>query len=323
MQREFDVLVIGELNMDLILGQLNTLPQSGKEVVAPEMNMTLGSSSAIFASNVARLGMKTAFCGMAGQDNFGKTIIETLKQNKVDTHGITSTLKYNTGLTVVLRTGDDRAMITYPGAMAHFSEQDIPDEVFRKARHLHISSVFLQPGIKQSLFEIIDKAKSHNLSVSIDTQWDPAEKWDIDLKRLLPQIDFFLPNEAEFKNMTTTNSVTEGLKQAQGFAEKCTVVVKCGKNGAIYLDNNTIKTIPGHANANVVDTVGAGDSFNAGLIYKYLLGAPLESCVKFATITGAVSTTQPGGTRAIKSLGAVEDIAKTELLTPYLNEFTK
>lgn len=320
---EFDVLVIGELNMDLIFDGVESFPELGKEKIASDLNITLGSSSAIFASNIARLGMKTAFCGLAGNDDFGRTIKQTLQQIKVDTRWIKLDERCQTGLTTIIRHDDDRAMITYPGAMVHFSLEHIPDEVFGSARHLHISSIFLQPGIKKELVQIIDKAKGHNMTISLDTQWDPDENWDINLQQLLPKIDFFLPNEAEFLNMTGADSVEKGLKHLQKIVKECTIVVTCSKKGATYLSNNKINTIPGHLNSTIVDTVGAGDSFNAGLIYRYLIGDHLENCVKFATITGVVSTTQAGGTGAIKSLQEVKDIAKNQLSIDDLDAFIK
>src|SRR5699024_9296432 len=106
--------------------------------------------------------------------------------------------RYKTGLTAIIRHAGNRANVTYPGAMESFSLADIPAEAFRQARHLHMSSIFLQPGVKNDLFAIIDRAKSADMTVSLDTQWDPEEQWDLDFERLLSRIDFFLPNEDEF-----------------------------------------------------------------------------------------------------------------------------
>lgn len=312
-ENTFDVLVVGELNLDLILDRLESFPELGKEKIAARQNMMLGSSSAIFASNIARLGPSTAFCGLAGNDDFGETVIKELQQNKVDTRWIKTDEQHQTGLTTVIRHNNDRTMITYPGAMEHFCLQEIPDEAFCSARHLHISSIFLQPEIKKDLLKIVDCAQTHGMSISIDTQWDSAEQWDINLQELLPKIDFFLPNDAEFLNMTGAESVKEGLQQLSDTAGNCAIVVTCGKKGATYLADGTINTVSGHTNKNIADTVGAGDSFNAGLVYRYLQGRPLEDCIKFATVTSVVSTTQPGGTQAIQSLEEVCQIAKDKL----------
>lgn len=316
------LLVIGELNMDMILDNVESFPELGKEKMAADFNITLGSSSAIFASNIARLGTKTRFCGMIGEDDFGTAIISQLQKYGIDTSLIRTDQTYKTGLTAIIRHNNDRAMITYPGAMEHFALQHIPDKAFQKARHLHISSLFLQPGIKKDLFKIIEKAKSHNMTISIDPQWDPKEAWDLDLQNLVSSIDFFLPNEAEFLNFVSAPTVEEGLEELKSLIYDCTIVVKRGQKGATFLTGDRIDTIPAYINKEVADAVGAGDSFNAGLIYRFLMDDPIEKCTRFGNITGAVSTTQNGGTNAITSLDEVHRIAKNNLSITGLDDFT-
>jgi sugar/nucleoside kinase (ribokinase family) len=78
MRKQFDVVVIGELNVDLILNQIGKFPEIGKEMLAGHMTLTLGSSSAIFASNLSTLGSKVTFAGKLGHDNFGDHIVNWL-----------------------------------------------------------------------------------------------------------------------------------------------------------------------------------------------------------------------------------------------------
>lgn len=315
-KQQKDILVVGELNMDLILNNVASFPELGKEKIAGDMNLTLGSSSAIFAANAARLGLSVGFCGMIGNDDFGASVINDLQQYGVDTSAVVTSGQHKTGLTVIIRHSNDRAMVTYPGAMEHFSMKDIPGRAFKQARHLHISSVFLQPGVKKDLFSIIEKAKSHGMSVSVDTQWDPDENWDIDFDRLLRSIDFFLPNESEFLALTGAPSIEDGLSEIRQHANQCTIVVKRGTDGAAFLDGQRISTAPTYQNPDPVDAIGAGDSFNAGFIYRFLRGDAIERCVQFGNITGAVSTCRAGGTAAITSLKDVILIAKQNLNIP-------
>lgn len=308
-----DLLVIGELNMDLILNDVASFPELGKEKIAGNMNLTLGSSSAIFAGNSARLGLSVGFCGMVGNDDFGEAVIAQLQDYGVDTSFVITAQQYKTGLTVVIRHADDRAMVTYPGAMEYFSVEDIPDDSFSRARHLHISSLFLQPGIKRNLFEIIQKAKSHGLSISIDPQWDPEEQWDIDFKKLVSMIDFFLPNEDEFLNIANSSDLDEAIATFQPYLTDGAIIIKQGTRGATAVTKEDRIHVPGHLNEQPVDTVGAGDSFNSGVIYQFMHEKSLEECIRFGNITGAVSTTAPGGTNAIKSLEEVHQIAKNKL----------
>lgn len=146
--KPYDILAIGELNVDLILNNIDGEPEVGKEKFAGDMILTLGSSTAIFAANAAALGAKVGFVGMIGQDTLGNLIRESLEAKGVDTSMLIETDELSSGATIVLNYGEDRAMVTYQGAMAVMSFADIDKSVFEKCRHIHISSIFLQPALK-------------------------------------------------------------------------------------------------------------------------------------------------------------------------------
>src|SRR5687768_16243490 len=147
MEKEFDVVVAGELNVDIILNQINRFPHLGKEVLADKMTITMGSSSAIFASNLSILGTSVAFVGTLARDSFGEFMLNGLKEKMVNTDHIVFTTEKSTGATIALSFDEDRAMVTYPGAMSLFEMAHIPDTLFQNARHLHVSSIFLSTGL--------------------------------------------------------------------------------------------------------------------------------------------------------------------------------
>jgi len=313
LSKKFDILVVGELNVDLILDGLEGDPAFEKEQIAGEMTLAMGSSSAIFAANCSTLGQKVAFAGKLGNDEFGSLILDTLKQKGVTTQNIKVDEGVKTGLTVAFSRGNERMMVTYPGAMKNFSFRDVPKHLLDEARHLHISSVFLQPEIKKEIYHIFQTAKQYNLTTSLDTQWDPDETWDLNLEVLLPYLDFFLPNEKELTLLTGTETVNEALNQLPDTS--CKIVVKRGKKGAILKTPNDQITVDAFLNEDVADAIGAGDSFNAGFISAYLRGKPLKKCVIMGNLTGALSTTQHGGTRAITSYKQVETYARQNGIT--------
>lgn len=308
MENQYDVIVVGELNVDLILNRLPTFPQIGKEILAHDMQLTLGSSSAIFASNLSTLGAKVLFKGATGCDMFGDFVISELSKRGVDTAAIARNQQAKTGATVAINFENDRAMVTHPGAMEHYSAEDVDSDVLRRAKHLHISSVFLQPALKRNLSTLLSKAKSYNLTTSLDTQWDPAEKWELDLAALLPLVDVFLPNEAEIKRLTNQPTVESALQHIGGYSNA--VVVKLGVQGSMSYHKAIQTQVPPFLNSEVVDAIGAGDSFNAGFIYRYLSGATIRDCQRFGNLIGAISTTAPGGTGAFTSRSAVMKKAK-------------
>lgn len=311
MSSNYDVLVVGELNVDLILNQIDGFPEMSKEKLAGQMTLTLGSSSAIFASNLSSLGAKVAFVGKIGNDSFGDLVIDSLNSKGVKTEMIIRDAELKTGATIVLNYDQDRAMVTHAGAMEHLKLSEITKAMMKQARHLHFSSVFLQPGIRPDLAGMFKQAKDLGLTTSFDAQWDPDEKWDLDLKAILPFVDVFLPNELELKYLTGCTDQAQALAKIAPYAH--TVALKLGSAGSLCVRGDEKHSLPPFLNKNVVDAIGAGDSFNAGFIYKFINGSSLEECQKFANMTGAVSTTAAGGTTAFTSLQGVLDIARKKL----------
>lgn len=303
----FDVLVIGELNVDLILNKLNMLPALGREILARDMTFTLGSSAAIFACNLSTLGAAVSFAGKIGNDTFGHKVLSELSSKGVDTSCISYSRTSGTGISIAFSHEQERAMITYPGAMEELSTADITDAMLAGARHLHISSVFLQPALKPGLTQLFIRAKKLGLTTSLDPQWDPAEKWDIDLPALLPYVDIFLPNISELRAFTGRDTISSCLDAIRAHAN--IVAVKHGEAGAYIWDGTSFFHQPSFKQTDIADCIGAGDSFNAGFISQYIRGRSLHQCAEYAALAGAVNTTAPGGTTAFHSLDTFHAIA--------------
>ncbi|MEQ9220090.1 MAG: carbohydrate kinase family protein [Cyclobacteriaceae bacterium] len=306
--KKLDVIVVGELNVDLILNGIDGFPVVGKEILADQMELALGSSSAICASNLSSLGLKVGFLGMLGNDVFGQFVIEQLEKKGVDTSMIIVEEDLKTGATIALSYGEDRAMITHQGAMKHLTLDDIESDKLHQAGHVHFSSYFLQPGLKGSLDVLFQRARQLGLTTSLDMQWDPAEQWDLDLQKTLPYVDVFLPNETELLKLTGAPDLAKAIQAVQDLGKY--LVVKCGSKGSVLCYEKKTIEKPAFLNEDVVDTIGAGDSFNAGYIYQFVKGASPEKAQIFGNVTGAVSTTQAGGTNAFTNFEEVMKLAK-------------
>lgn len=306
--KKFDILALGELNADLILNKVDGEPEIGKEKFAQEMILTLGSSTAIFAANIASLGANTAFVGMIGKDSFGDLVKSSLKSKGVDTSLLIETDKAATGATIVLNYNEDRAMVTYQGTMDMMSFADINKGVFSQTRHVHISSIFLQSGIKKDLTEILSYAKKMGVTTSLDTQWDPIEKWDFDYAHILPLVSVFIPNEKELLLLTASENLDEAIEKIRPYINTC--VIKRGSKGSLLIQKDTKNDMPAFLNTEVVDAIGAGDSFNAGFIFQYIQGKSLIECQQFGNLTGAINTTAAGGTGAFSSKENIIQTAK-------------
>lgn len=304
---QFDVLVVGELNIDLILNGLQQFPEVGKEILADNMIYTLGSSAAIFASNLSALGVSVNYCGCIGNDDFGKKIIADLESKGVGTKNIIRRNDVKTGITVAFNFDQQRAMVTYPGAMNELSEKDITDAMLSNAKHLHVSSMFMQPALKPGLPKLFKRAKDLGLTTSLDPQWDTNEKWESNWKELLPNVDVFLPNIEEIKNITKKQDADAAVATLKDFSNM--IIVKNSVDGATAYYKNEVTNQPAFINHDFADAIGAGDSFNAGFIREFILDKTLKQCTELGAVCGAINTTAHGGTTAFTNLPDIKQLA--------------
>ena len=305
MDKSCEVTALGELNVDIILNDIDGFPEMGKEKFAGKMTVALGSSTAIFAANVACLGARTAFAGMVGRDSFGSLVSESLRAKGVDTRFLIESPDYATGATLVMSYDEDRANLTYQGAMDHMGFDDLNPDIFRESRHIHISSVFMQSALKRDFSRIFEAAESGGVTLSMDTQWDPKEEWDFDCAAILPHVDVFMPNETELKAITRTDDLSGAISRIRPYLRQV-AVIKCGSRGSLLVKKDgEVSEMPSFLNSHVVDSIGAGDSFNAGFIYGYVKEMSLTECQRLGNLTGAVNTTAAGGTGAFTSREAV------------------
>lgn len=294
---KFDVSVVGELNLDLIFYGLPQELELEREHLAKDLSITLGSSSAIFAHNLALLGNKVGFSSSVGSDPLGEICLQRLGESGVDLTKVRRFPGKTTGLTVILPQRKDRYILTYPGTMYDMSAKDLDLSYVFGAKHLHLSSYFLQKAMRPSLVELFRKAKEAGLSTSLDTNDDPENRWSDDIQLVLKYVDILLPNEHEACKLA---KVDDPARAAEILSQKVPlVVIKRGSQGATA--RRGTEKIAGFPPAiNAVDPVGAGDSFDAGFIHQFIRGAKIEDCLKFANITGALSATRAGGTEAFR-----------------------
>lgn len=300
------ILVVGELNVDLILNQIQAFPQMGKETIAHEMDMCLGSSSAIMAANSAAIGVDTTFCGVVGDDYFGNFILSELEQKSVSCLHVARLAGQKTGCTLVMNYGQDRANVTYQGAMNALTISNIPFGA--SYQHLHISSLFLQKGLLNDIEQILINARAAGMTTSLDLQWDPTEQWSFDYARCLPHVDVFMPNESELLALTKTDSISSGIEKIRLYAN--TLALKMGRKGSMGICRDEQLTVPAFEVPHFVDAIGAGDSFNAGFIQQFISGASLKDCLRQGNLMGALNTTAAGGTGAFCDFNILTNILK-------------
>ena len=186
----FDVTIAGELNLDLILYGLPEQLLPERELLVSEMMVTLGSSSAIVAHNLAALGCKVGFSSCIGSDSFGGIALDRLTAAGVDVSTVRQLgPQTRTGLTVILPREEWRNILTYAGTISALNGEHLDRAYLRSSRHFHLSSYYLQSGLQSHVPELLRELKSAGLSVSVDTNDSPDDDWDKGLMNVLPYVE--------------------------------------------------------------------------------------------------------------------------------------
>ncbi|GGP13260.1 sugar kinase [Oceanobacillus neutriphilus] len=298
-----NVVIVGELNVDLIISGEEIKPELNREKIVDGFDMVLGSSSAITACALAALGVHVIFVGVVGDDYFGEFCIDKLNNKGVDTTYIQKLSTCKTGVTLSFSTSKDRALLTYMGAIPGMLPEKLPAQLLKEADHIHFGSFYLQKGMQTYWQQLFADAQNAGVSTSFDTGWDPEEDWKVDLiGRLLKYTDLFIPSEDEFRNIfggVSDQNIFEKLPM-----ERKEIAVKCGDKGAILFLRNKVIREDGYS-VHPIDTTGAGDSFNAGLIFAYLAGKRGTELLNFANACGALATLRVGGAEDVPDLEEV------------------
>ncbi|MGB8012627.1 MAG: carbohydrate kinase family protein [Terriglobales bacterium] len=299
---KFDIAIVGEINLDLILYGLPEQMPTERELLASGFTVTLGSSSAIMAHNLAALGTRVGFVTKIGDDSFGTLAMERLRERGVDLARVAHGAK--SGVTLILPHGIKRHILTYPGTISELRIEDIDFDYLVSARHLHMSSLFLQRELLPHVPELFRRMKSAGLTTSLDTNDDPDDRWDGVLKAVLPYVDILLPNQREALKISGADNVETALSRLAEIVE--TVVVKMGESGAVAIQRGRRFSAP-VVPVTVVDAVGAGDSFDAGFLHQFLRGADLPTCLAYGNLCGAFSATDCGGTEAFRNAARMQE----------------
>jgi ribokinase len=315
-----DVLVLGDLNPDLVL-RGDVVPRFGQtEQLLDAADLVLGGSAAITAHALARLGRSTRVCALTGCDTFGDAAIELLTAQGVDTEAVVRDPTRPTGLTVVLSKGQERAVLTFLGTIATLSADQamgaLESAAADGARHLHVTSFFLQRALAPGLAAVLERAHVLGLSTSVDPNFDPAQRWD-GVQELLPHLDVMLPNRAEalaIAGRIAGHSFDDPAEAGRLLASRGPVVVITdGRNGALQVTSDGSVLRDTGTPVDAVDTTGAGDTFASAYIDSRLRGLPAHECLRRAVVAGALSTAGVGGTAGQPTLDQLVQPALEQL----------
>jgi sugar/nucleoside kinase (ribokinase family) len=300
-----NIFILGELNVDLIMTGNDVTPEWNKEKLISSFDQVLGSSSAITACCLVGLGFNVYFVGVVGDDPFGHFCIEQLQAKGVNTSFVIKDATIRTGVTLSLSTNIDRALLTYMGSIPKLNEKYIPDTLFNQADHIHFGSYYLQEEMRKDWKRIFSKAKEFGISTSFDTGWDPNGEWhSADIIELLEFTDLFIPSEKELFEIMKVHDIDlipNSLSKSRGL-----VAIKRGEKGSLLIDENEVVIKKEAFPVEPIDTTGAGDSFNAGLIAGFLSGKMGQDLLQLANACGSMATQRIGGASKVPTIEEVE-----------------
>jgi sugar/nucleoside kinase (ribokinase family) len=306
----FDLVVIGDCNPDVLVVGGDVTPAFGQEEkLVDSMSLVVGGSASITAVAAARLGLRVALVAAIGDDAAGNFMLAELARAGVDCASMPVRADLPTGMTVALSRGDDRAILTASGAIGALTPADVPADLLSRTRHVHVSSYFLlERSLGPGLAALLASARAAGATTSLDTNWDPAGTWGAEFfPAVLAQTDLLLPNEAEAERLAGAATLPEAVATLTKAGGR--IVVKLGARGALDADGlrQYVATPPPMT---PVDTTGAGDCFNAGLLAGQLRGLDPPQALALACAAGALSTQGIGGTGHVLELTAALALAR-------------
>jgi sugar/nucleoside kinase (ribokinase family) len=307
-----DLVIIGDCNPDVLVRGPDVTPAFGQqEKLVDQISLVTGGSAAITAVAAARLGVSVALVAVVGADPAGTFMLDQLTREGVDVSAVLVREGTPTGMTVALSRGSDRAILTALGTIAALTAADVPPGLLARARHVHVSSYFLlADSLGPGLAALLATARAAGATTSLDTNWDPSGRWrDSQLAAVLAQADVLLPNEAEALALTGAGSprAAAAALTAAG-PEAARVFMKLGERGVLCADGSLLQRVR-LPPVTPVDTTGAGDCFNAGLIAGLLSGLPAAGAAALGCAAGALSTGGLGGTASAPSRAAAAELA--------------
>jgi sugar/nucleoside kinase (ribokinase family) len=262
------------------------------------------------AINLRKLGVESTLVGRVGADMFGDYLTGCLEKAGVKTHGIKSDDRAQTSASVLMideKTGE-RSFFHCEGANSVFSIDDIDFDIILENDIVFVTGSFLLKTFDgRQTMEFLKKCKLMGKTTALDVCWDASGQWGETLDKVMPYIDIFLPSIDEARMIAKKDTPEE---MAEVFLQKGvkTVVIKCGSDGCYVRDGIKAEgvMIPAFKLENVMDTVGAGDSFCSGFLAAYARSQSVLDCAKFGNATGAHCCMAKGATDGIKTFDEIQ-----------------
>lgn len=305
---QVDVVCVGNLVADLIVRPVDALPARGALTMVEAIDTKAGGCALTTAVVLGHLGADVAMLGMVGEDLYGRFLVEALDEAGVDRRGVVwhPTIP-SVATVVVVDSGGERTYLHAPGVGAIMSRADLPDDRLFAGNALHIAGALINPGIDgEPTAQIMAEAQARGILTCLDTAFDPTGRWE-KVHAALPYLDVFAPGYPEARHIAGLDDPAEIAAWARQRGAK-SAIIKLGGEGA-YVDGPGWRGLIPVLPVPVVDTTGAGESFNGGLLYGLTHGWPLERAARLGAATGALAVTQIGAAAGAGTLSEAMALA--------------
>ncbi|WP_256208443.1 ribokinase [Paenibacillus sp. CF384] len=298
MAKQPKISVAGSLNMDLVL-KMQRMPKVGETVQGDEIHYISGGKGANQAVGCARLGAEVKMIGAVGGDAFGSEIMERMRNFGVHTEAISVLEGASTGTATIMHTSEDNCIVIVPGANGQNSAESITAhaELIQQSDMLIVQLEIPMPAVETAL-RIAREA-------GVPTVLNPAPALPL-TEEQIAMADYFTPNETEFElycgvSITSEEQLFERMTDWQKRYPHQTLIVTRGKHGISCANADGIVTVAAPI-VKVVDTTGAGDSFNAALCFGIASGWPLDQTLPLAVKAASYSVTVFGAQDGMPTL---------------------
>lgn len=294
-----EIAVVGNVNLDVLLSPVADLPPPGVERLVATGEVRCGGAAANTALALAALGLPPKIAGCVGGDGVGRLLLEELARARVPAE-IRVVPGMSTGVSVALESpGRDRSFLTSLGSLAVFDRSMIGPDVLAAGLVL-LCGYFLLPSLRgEAAAELLARVRGSGGTTLLDCGWDPdgwTDRSRTEILGLLPLVDVFLPNEDEATELVGAADPLEAARVLQA-ASGGRVVVKLGRAGCLAVGpSDETHRIPA-PEVRVVDTTGAGDAFNAGLLFALARDDAWPEALRFASRVASTVISRPSADR--------------------------
>ena len=256
-ERRFDVTLVGDMNLDLLLYGLPEDLPCERELLASEMAIRVGGSGAITAHNLAALGNKVGFITAISSDNFGSLCVEELRHAESTCPAAFPSRMHEPARPCTCSTRRCDTCSPMPVLRSNSPSTFWTSAISSNSRHFHMSSYYLQRALTPRIPQLFAKLKAAGLTISLDPNDDPAQSWDRSIVKSLQFVDVLMPNEREACLIANEPILEQAIATLR---QRVLLIIKRGAKGASAYTPHS----EWHASAlsvSIVDAVGAGDSF--------------------------------------------------------------